>query len=84
MVVRPERIVMETGTDRPTAVNAVPGTVIQDIYFGSSRKVEVRLQDGSTCLVRESAGSITAVGPGQQIWLTFAPENAAVLPADPA
>lgn len=84
VVVRPERIVMETGTDRPTAVNAVPGTVIQDIYFGSSRKVEVRLQDGSTCLVRESAGSITAVEPGQQIWLTFAPENAAVLPADPA
>jgi putative spermidine/putrescine transport system ATP-binding protein len=83
VVVRPERITITPGGPRPDGVNAVPGTAIQNIYFGSSRKVEVRLDDGSTVLVRESAGDITPVEPGQQIWLTFAPENATVLPADP-
>lgn len=82
VVVRPERITIVTSEARPDTVNALPGNVIQDIYFGSSRKVEVRLDDDSTVLVRESAGGITAVAPGQRVWLTFDPENAAVLPAD--
>lgn len=81
VVVRPERIRIVAGDERPAAVNAVPGSVTQHIYFGSSRKVEVSLDDGSTVLVRESAADITPVAPGQRIWLTFAPDNATVLPA---
>ncbi|MDH6196889.1 putative spermidine/putrescine transport system ATP-binding protein [Mycobacterium frederiksbergense] len=82
VVVRPERIRMVTGEAEPDAVNAVPGTVIQDIYLGNSRKVEVRLPDDTIALVRESAGSITPTHAGQQVWLTFDPDVAAVLPAD--
>jgi putative spermidine/putrescine transport system ATP-binding protein len=81
VVVRPERIRLVTGESEPAAVNALPGTVIQEIYLGNSRKVEVRLADDTTVLVRESAGSITPTETGQQVWLTFDPDNAAMLPA---
>ena len=81
VVVRPERIRIITGESEPDAVNAVPGTVIQEIYLGNSRKVEVGLADDTVVLVRESAGSITPTEPGQRIWLTFDPDNAAILPA---
>jgi putative spermidine/putrescine transport system ATP-binding protein len=81
VVVRPERIRLVAGDSEPDAVNAVPGTVTQEIYLGNSRKVEVRLSDDTVVLVRESAGSITATQPGQRIWLTFDPDNAAILSA---
>jgi putative spermidine/putrescine transport system ATP-binding protein len=81
VVVRPERIRIVAGESEPAAVNAVPGRVIQEIYLGNARKVEVRLSDDTMVLVRESAGSITPTEPGQRIWLTFDPDNAAILPA---
>ncbi|MGH3639160.1 MAG: ABC transporter ATP-binding protein [Mycobacterium sp.] len=84
VVVRPERIRLVAGDSEPDAVNAVPGTVVQEIYLGNSRKVEVRLSDDTVVLVRESAGSITATQPGQRVWLTFDPENTAILAAAPA
>lgn len=81
VVVRPERIRIVEGAE-PPAGNAVAGIVKQHIYLGNSRKVEVRLPDGEVVLVRESAGSISSAQPGQDIWLTFDPDNAAILPAD--
>ncbi|MUL81153.1 MULTISPECIES: ABC transporter ATP-binding protein [unclassified Mycolicibacterium] len=82
VVVRPERLRIVTGEEEPDVVNAVPGTVIQEIYLGNSRKVEVRLPDDTIALVRESAGSITPTQAGQRVWLTFDPDVAAILPAD--
>ncbi|MEH3141108.1 MAG: ABC transporter ATP-binding protein [Mycobacterium kyogaense] len=82
VVVRPERIRIVVDAGEPPAGNAVPGTVIQHIYLGNSRKVEVRLPDDTVVLVRESAGSITRAEPGHDVWLTFDPDNAAILPAD--
>ncbi|WP_234790519.1 FAD-dependent oxidoreductase [Mycolicibacterium fortuitum] len=82
VVVRPERIRILTGDAEPEAVNAVPGTVIQEIYLGNSRKVEVSLPDGTVALVRESADSITPTQTGQKVWLTFDPDVATILPAD--
>ena len=82
VVVRPERIRIVVDPGAPPAGNAVPGRVLQHIYLGNSRKVEVRLPDDTVVLVRESAGSITRAEPGQDVWLTFGPDNAAILPAD--
>ncbi|MCV7413817.1 ABC transporter ATP-binding protein [Mycolicibacterium litorale] len=82
VVVRPERIFLEPDGPRPEATNAIPGRVLQEIYFGSSRKLEVRLDDGTTVPVRESAGAITPIRAGDRVWLTFEPECAAILPAD--
>lgn len=84
VVVRPERIRIAATDDAPSAPNAIPGTVVQEIYLGNARKVEVRLDDDTMVLVRESADGITATSPGQRIWLTFQPENAAILAADDA
>ncbi|MHC9295380.1 ABC transporter ATP-binding protein [Mycobacterium sp. LTG2003] len=79
VVVRPERIRIEPDGPRPDAINAVPGTVVQHIYLGNSRKVEVRLDDGTIVLVRESAGAISSANAGDRVWLTFHPDDAAVL-----
>lgn len=81
VVVRPERIRIAAAAEPPSG-NAVSGTVVQDIYLGNSRKVEVRLADDTVVLVRESAGAITPTEPGESVWLTFDPDNAAILPAD--
>jgi putative spermidine/putrescine transport system ATP-binding protein len=79
VVVRPERIRIEPDGPRPSSVNAVPGTVVQHIYLGNSRKVEVRLDDGTIVLVRESAGAISSANADDRIWLTFHPDDAALL-----
>jgi putative spermidine/putrescine transport system ATP-binding protein len=79
VVVRPERIRIESDGPRPDSVNAVPGRILQHIYFGNSRKVEVRLDDGTTVLVRESAGAISAATADDHVWLTFHPNDAAIL-----
>ena len=85
VVVRPERIALQPGTQEPLSDNAVSGRVIQEVYFGNARKVEVRLDDGSTVLVRESAGAaMTSVHPDDPVWLTFRAEDASVLTLDGA
>jgi putative spermidine/putrescine transport system ATP-binding protein len=83
VVVRPERMEIHAGAKEPQADNVVPGRVIQHIYFGNARKVEVRLGDGSTVLVRESASATLApVHADDAVWLTFRSEDASVLAVD--
>jgi putative spermidine/putrescine transport system ATP-binding protein len=82
VVVRPERIRIEPDGARPNSINAVPGTVVQHIYLGNSRKVEVRLDDDTIVLVRESAGALSVSGTGERVWLTFRPDDAAILASD--
>jgi len=83
VVVRPERVSLHPDGPPPATANAVSGRVVQHIYFGNSRKVEVRLDDGATVLVRESASAaVTPVHADDHVWLTFRPEDAAVLPVD--
>jgi putative spermidine/putrescine transport system ATP-binding protein len=79
VVVRPERIRIEPDGPRPGSNNAVQGRIRQHIYFGNSRKVEVRLDDGTTVLVRESAGALSPGNADDRVWLTFAPDDAAIL-----
>ena len=79
VVVRPERIRIEPDGPRPDSNNAVPGRILQHIYFGNSRKVEVRLDDETTVLVRESAGALSPGNADDRVWLTFHPSDAAIL-----
>ena len=79
VVVRPERIRIEPDGPRPDSNNAVPGRILQHIYFGNSRKVEVRLDDDTTVLVRESAGALSPGNADDRVWLTFHPNDAAIL-----
>lgn len=80
LIVRPERVrVTPLSTDRPHG-NAARAWIRQEIYLGSSRKLELELADGSVVLARESAGAVTRTGRGDEVWLTFRPEDAVVLP----
>jgi putative spermidine/putrescine transport system ATP-binding protein len=84
LVVRPERIRLLPVEQPEPSGNAVRGRVRQEIYLGSSRKLAIELADGSQVLVRESAGDISASRPGDEVWLTFRAEDAAVLSTSPA
>jgi putative spermidine/putrescine transport system ATP-binding protein len=41
----------------------------------------VRLDDGTTVLVRESAGALSPANADDRVWLTFDPDDAAILAA---
>jgi putative spermidine/putrescine transport system ATP-binding protein len=81
LVVRPERLrLLPRTVDRP-AGNVVPGRVAQQIYLGNSRKLMVELGDGARIPVREASGSGSPCGVGDDVWVTFRDEDAAVLAA---
>lgn len=64
VIVRPERLALRRADSTvPAEANVIAGTVRQEIYLGSSRKVEVDLDDGTMLTVREPA-AIEAVGQG--------------------
>ncbi|SEF51944.1 putative spermidine/putrescine transport system ATP-binding protein [Thermomonospora echinospora] len=84
IVIRPERLVVVGAGERAEpGWNALPATVLQEIYLGSSRKLELRLPDGDTALVREAAGRLSAARPGDEVTLTWRVEDAVLLPDDP-
>ncbi|MFI6595752.1 TOBE domain-containing protein [Nonomuraea sp. NPDC050536] len=51
--------------------------------MGSSRKLELRLADGSSALVREQAGSLSEARPGDEVTLTWRVADAVLLPDSP-
>jgi putative spermidine/putrescine transport system ATP-binding protein len=81
LVVRPERLRVLPGTGERPSGNAVSGRVAQQIYLGNSRKLLVELADGGRIPVRETAGSGSGCDVGDDVWVTFRDEDAAVLPA---
>ena len=84
LIVRPERIRLLPISQPEPAGNAVRGRIRQEIYLGSSRKLEIELADGSQVLARESAGDVSDIRPGDEVWLTFRAEDAAVISTDAA
>jgi putative spermidine/putrescine transport system ATP-binding protein len=80
VLVRPERIAVLPGGDPAPAGNALAGRIVQDIYVGNARKLEVALADGTTARVRETAGAASDCHTGDEVWLTFDAEAAVALP----
>ncbi|MEV4355513.1 ABC transporter ATP-binding protein [Nonomuraea sp. NPDC003707] len=84
LVVRPERLaVREAGFSPDSEWNALPATVTGEIYLGSSRKLELRLPDGSSALVREQAGSLSDARGGDEVTLTWRVADSVLLPDSP-
>ncbi|MFI7135098.1 ABC transporter ATP-binding protein [Nonomuraea sp. NPDC050153] len=84
LVVRPERLsVREAGFSPGSGWNALPATVTGEIYLGSSRKLELRLPDGSSALVREQAGSLSDARGGEEVTLTWRVADSVLLPDSP-
>lgn len=83
VVVRPERLRVQPISRPEPPENALRARIIQEIYLGSARKLELRLTDGSLVLARESAGELSDTSPGDDVWISFSPSDAVVLPAIP-
>ncbi|MEO6826916.1 MAG: ABC transporter ATP-binding protein [Microbacteriaceae bacterium] len=83
LVVRPERIRVTSVREPQPDGNWARGWVRQEIYLGNSRKLEIELIDGSRVFARESAGSVSACVSGDEVWLAFRDQDAAVLADSP-
>ncbi|WP_218004659.1 ABC transporter ATP-binding protein [Microtetraspora niveoalba] len=92
LVVRPERLRLipdEPGSAGRGASggtpggNAVPVTVLEEIYLGAARKLEVVLPGGARGLVREQAGALSGLRAGDRATLTWHPDDGVLLPDDP-
>ncbi|MGW5685375.1 ABC transporter ATP-binding protein [Nonomuraea sp. NPDC003754] len=81
LVVRPERLaVRKPGHEAEPGWNALPATVTGEIYLGSSRKLELKLPDGSPALVREQAGGLSEARAGDEVTLTWRVADSVLLP----
>ncbi|MEU4695768.1 ABC transporter ATP-binding protein [Nonomuraea dietziae] len=81
LVVRPERLaVRKQGHEAESGWNALPATVTGEIYLGSSRKLELKLPDGSPALAREQAGGLSEARVGDEVTLTWRVADSVLLP----
>ena len=79
IVVRPEHLdVVAPGTD-VGGRNHVPGVVSDVLYLGPSRKLELRLPDGTAAVVRQPAGTDGAWRPGDEVRLAWPVERGVVV-----
>ncbi len=85
VVVRPERMRVAASADAvPPDHNAVPVTVAEEVYLGSSRLLEMRRPDGSVMLARETAGRWSPVSRGDEALAVWRVEDGVLLPDDPS
>ena len=57
--------------------NAVPGTVVRQVFLGASRDYLVELPDGTQLRVVASASE--NIAPGSSVWLYLPPDRCRVL-----
>jgi spermidine/putrescine ABC transporter ATP-binding subunit len=63
------------------AVNALTGTIAYTVYLGTSAEYEVRLAAGPAVrVVEQIASGMPSFGDGEAVVVTWAPEDAIVLP----
>jgi putative spermidine/putrescine transport system ATP-binding protein len=77
LLLRPEKVRLggEAGPG-----NSVRGRVIESVYLGASRRVLVEVQGFGVMTVYETGGGDQVVEPGQEVDVTWAVEDAVVLP----
>jgi putative spermidine/putrescine transport system ATP-binding protein len=84
LIVRPERVRVEAADQTPDpSRNRVDATITEVLYVGATRKIALRLADGATAIVRESAGLESRWAAGDRVSLSWAIRDAVVVP-DPA
>jgi putative spermidine/putrescine transport system ATP-binding protein len=81
LVVRPEHVsVLEPAEGSDRHENRLDGTVVDVMYLGSSRKVEVRLPDGHTVIAREQPERWRPVAHGDRVNVCFSCRESVLLP----
>ncbi len=83
IAVRPERMHLDCGRGDPASndFNRAPGCITQIIYVGSSRKVEVKLADGTKVQVREQPRDQADVREGSNVNVCWPGGCSTLLPA---
>jgi putrescine transport system ATP-binding protein len=82
VAVRPEKIQIDTLASTAKAENSFAGQVVEVSYLGGVSVLKVKLDNGVDMKATVTNRSRRGVGPaaaGDRIWLSFAPEAAAVL-----
>jgi hypothetical protein len=82
--VRPEKVAIARGSDIPTGMNGIVGTVTMTTYIGVSHQYRVATQDGAVLTVYvQNLGADEAPRQGEQVSLAWKPEYTfAVTPQD--
>jgi putrescine transport system ATP-binding protein len=82
VAVRPEKVQIDTTASRASDDNSFAGCVAEVGYLGGTSIYKIRLDNGldmkATAVNRTRLGG-PPVGPGDRVWLSFAPESAVVL-----
>ncbi|MGA5699918.1 ABC transporter ATP-binding protein [Peterkaempfera bronchialis] len=85
VVVRPEHLrVQPAAAPVAPGVNALPARVVEEIYLGSGRKLELALPDGTVLLAREQADRLSAVRHGDEVTVVWDVERGVLLDDAPA
>jgi len=80
VVVRPERVfARRPGAPGAGGENVLAGTLMQVIYLGSSRRLDVALPGGRRVQLRETAGTGLDVAPGDEIAVCWRAEEATLV-----
>jgi putative spermidine/putrescine transport system ATP-binding protein len=81
LVVRPEHVSVLASADAADGrENRLEGTVVDVMYLGSSRKVEVRLADGHTVVAREQPERWRPIAHGDRVEVCFSCRESVLLP----
>jgi putative spermidine/putrescine transport system ATP-binding protein len=77
IVIRPERLAL--GEAASSDLNTLKGRVRQIIYMGGIRRLEVEVGDAVRLLVQEQAGNGSVAEPGDEVAVSWRPEDSVVL-----
>ena len=82
VLVRPERLTVSRPPAR-TGANSLTGEVVQILYLGPHRKIEVRIDDALVLIAREGAKEPTDLSVGDRVHVSWDPNHAVTLDGHP-
>ena len=83
VVVRPERMRILDSGEVPAGMNAIKAKVVEAVYLGSARVLQLQRRDGTELTVREPAGSWSNAERGQTVLAGWRIEDGVLLADDP-
>jgi putative spermidine/putrescine transport system ATP-binding protein len=80
IVIRPEKIAMSSaGGSHPEGSNVLSGRVVEVIYMGALRRIEVAVENAIRVRVQEQTAATASIEPGDAVVVSWRPEDAVLL-----
>ncbi|MEA2866298.1 MAG: putrescine transport system ATP-binding protein, partial [Bradyrhizobium sp.] len=82
VAVRPEKVQIDTTASRAGDENCFVGSVAEVGYLGGVSVYKIKLDSGfvmKATVANRTRLAEPPIGPGDRVWLSFAPESAVVL-----